>query len=279
MLTEKSQLQTPSRQEQPALQKRRPLPRWRSLPWSWLSVPAGLLGVLLIWQGAVWIGGYPEFVLPSPATVAAKGWSALLSGLLWRHLRVTLIETLLGFALGFVSATAIGYGLARSPLAERLASPWIVSMQAVPIVAIAPLLVIWFGFGLLSKILVTALIVFFPILITTIVGVRSVDPALMDLMRLLRATPWQIFRTVELPSALPVLLGGVKLGVTLAVVGAVVGEFAGAREGLGALINIAGGSLFDTALVFVSLITLAAMALTLYGLVSLLERRLLHWRA
>jgi NitT/TauT family transport system permease protein len=253
---------------------------WESgrVRWEWATLPLGLALILGFWQLVVVVGAYPEFVLPSPLAVAAKFVSATQSGLLWRHLRVTLAETLLGFFLGFFLATAMGYWLAKQPVAERLIAPWLVAMQAVPVVAVAPLLVIWFGFGLTSKVLVCALIVFFPVLINTIVGVRSVDREWLELMTVLRASRWQRFRLVEVPAALPVLFGGLKLGVTLAVVGAVVGEFVGAREGLGALINIARGGLYDTPLLFVALLSLAGMALGLYGIVAFLEQRIVRWQ-
>lgn len=244
----------------------------------WLTLPLGALCLLVLWQGLISVGGYPEFILPTPLSVAVRFGEAVQSGLLWRHLRVTLVETLGGFALGFSAATVVGYWLAKHPLAERLVAPWLVAMQAIPVIAVAPLLVIWFGFGILSKVLVCALMVFFPILINTIVGVRSVDREWLELMTVLRASRWQRFRLVELPAALPILFGGIKLGVTLAVVGAVVGEFVGAREGLGALITIARGGLYDTPLLFVALLTLGGMALALYGLVALLERSLVHWQ-
>lgn len=257
-----------------------PLPalgRW-SVRWEWAALPLGLLALLALWQAVVMVGAYPEFILPTPGAVAARFVAAVASGLLWTHLRVTLAETLLGFGLGFGVATLLGYALARRPLVERAVTPWLVAMQAVPVVAVAPLLVIWFGFGMTSKVLICALIVFFPVLINTVVGVRSVDQEWLELMTVLRASRWQRVRLVEIPAALPVIFGGLKLGVTLAVVGAVVGEFVGAREGLGALINISRGALYDTPLLFVALLTLAAMALTLYGLVVLLERRVVRWR-
>jgi NitT/TauT family transport system permease protein len=161
---------------------------------------------------------------------------------------------------------------------ERALSPYIVASQAVPIVAIAPLLVIWFGSGLLSKVLISALIVFFPILINTMVGVRSVEPDLRDLMRSLRATRWQMFAKLEVPSALPVLLGGLKIGATLSVIGAVVGEFAGAERGLGFLISLSNNALYDTPQMFVAILALVVMALGLYGGVAYIERRALAWR-
>jgi NitT/TauT family transport system permease protein len=180
-------------------------------------------------------------------------------------------------AIGVSVATALGYLLARSRTVERFLSPYIVASQSVPVVAIAPLLVIWFGPGLLSKVLITSLIVFFPVLVNTIVGLRSVPEDLHDLMRSLQATRWQTFSYLETPAALPVFLGGLRIGATLAVIGAVVGEFVGADRGLGFLINVGRGQ-YDTALVFVAVFTLVVMALALYGSVVLLESRLLSWQ-
>jgi NitT/TauT family transport system permease protein len=176
-----------------------------------------------------------------------------------------------------LAATALGYLLARSPAVERFLAPYIVASQSIPIVAIAPLLVIWFKTGLLSKVLISALIVFFPILVNTVVGLRSVPEELHDLMRSLQATRWQTFTLLEVPAALPVFLGGLRIGATLAVIGAVVGEFVGADRGLGFLINVGRGQ-FDTALVFVAVFSLVGMALTLYGLVVLIEARCLSWQ-
>lgn len=237
----------------------------------------GLLGMLVVWQLLVWLGNYPAFILPEPLAVWHKFVETATNGLLWRHFRLTLLEVLLGFALGFSTATVLGYYLAHHKRAEYLVTPYLVAMQAIPVVAIAPLLVIWFGFGLLSKVLVCAIIVFFPVLINTIVGVRSVRREWLDVMHVWHASRWETFRLVEVPAAMPVLFGGLKLGVTLAVVGAVVGEFVGAREGLGALINIARGGLYDTTLLFVALFTLVVMALALYGSVVWLEQRLRWW--
>ena len=188
-----------------------------------------------------------------------------------------MIEVLAGLALGAGVATVLGYLLARSLTFERLLSPYIVASQAVPVVAIAPLLVIWFGPGLASKVLICALIVFFPVLINTVVGLRSVPEELHDLMRSLQATRWQTMHYLEIPAALPVLLGGLRIGATLAVIGAVVGEFVGADRGLGFLINVGRGR-YDTALVFVAVFTLVLLALSLYGIVVIIENRFLSWR-
>ena len=243
----------------------------------YLLLPLALGLFLGVWELIIRLGGYPPFILPSPGRVYTKLGSVLADGLLWWHTRITLAEILGGLALGLTTATVLGYLLAKSRSLERIISPYIVASQAVPIVALAPLLVIWFGAGQLSKALVCALTIFFPMLVNTMVGIRSVEPDLVDLMRSLRATQWQVFILLEVPSALPVLLGGLKVSVTLSVIGAVVGEFVAADRGLGFLINVARGN-FDTPLMFVALFTLVNIALILYLLVVLTESLFLRWR-
>lgn len=244
---------------------------------AYLLAPPALLGFLLLWQLLVTIGSYPTFILPAPAVVFRKFLIAASDGTLLRHTSATLQEVFLGLALGLSAATSVGYVFAKSKPLERLLSPYIVASQSVPIVALAPLLVIWFGFGMLSKVIVCALTVFFPVLINTIVGLRSVDENLVDLMRSYGASRRQMITMLEIPAALPVLLGGLKIGVTLSVIGAVVGEFVAADVGLGFLVNLSRG-LFDTPMLFVALFTLVVIAVSLYGAVVLLENRLLSWR-
>jgi NitT/TauT family transport system permease protein len=241
-------------------------------------IPISILLALVLWSLVTWLGEFPAFILPSPGLVWQRLQHVLADGSLFRHMLVTLGEVLVGLALGVVLATTLGYILAKSSTIERLLSPYIVASQAVPIVAIAPLLVIWFGPGIFSKVLICALIVFFPVLINTIVGLRSVPDDLRDLMRSLQASGWQTFRLLELPASMPVFLGGLRIGATLAVIGAVVGEFVGSDRGLGFMINRARGQ-YDTALVFVAVLALVLMALTLYGAVVLVETRVLSWRA
>lgn len=243
-----------------------------------LLLPLTLLLGLLAWEAATRWGWLPPYLLPSPESVWAKFLAVVRDGTLLFHTGATLAEVLLGLALGLSVATALGYLVAKSRAAERLLAPYIIASQSIPIVAIAPLLVIWFGPGRLSKVLICALIVFFPVLVNTVVGVRSVPEDLRDLMRSLRATRWQIFAKLEAPAAMPVLMGGLKVGATLSVIGAVVGEFVGTDRGLGFLVNI-GRGLYDTSLVFVAVGVLIVLAMGLYGLVSWLERRLLGWRS
>ena len=235
-----------------------------------------IIGVA-IWQGFTMYSEIPSFIFPSPAEVWVRLIIVIKDGSLLYHTLVTLQEVLLGLFLGLSAAILIGYFLAKSQTVERLLSPYIVASQSIPIVAIAPLLVIWLGPGILSKILTSALIVFFPVLVNTIVGIRSVPRELYDLMKSLQATSWQRIFKLEIPAAMPVFLGGLRIGATLAVIGAVVGEFVGADKGLGFLVNV-GRGLYDTSLVFVSVITLVLLAMALYGSVVLLENSLLSWQ-
>ena len=246
----------------------------RSLHWTaFASLAAALLGWWLVSHFA----GLPAFILPTPEQVAVRFWTALTDGSLFIHTAATLTEVLLGLLSGTVAAVTLGYAIAKSRLFEQLVSPYLVATQAIPIVAIAPLLVIWFGPGIFSKVLICALIVFFPVLVNTVVGVRAVPRPFHDLMHSLRATRTQILRMLEVPAALPVLLAGLRIGATLSVIGAVVGELVGSDHGLGFLVNVGRGQ-YDTALVFVAVFTLIALALALYGLVSFLERKLLIWQ-
>ena len=241
------------------------------------TLPVVIVFTVLVWDAASRWAGLPAFILPSPGAVGRRFLRAIVDGSLPRHTAATLIEVFGGLLLGLTIATCLGYALAKSRTVERLLAPYIVASQSVPTVAIAPLLVIWFGSGHLSKVLISTLIVFFPVLVNTIVGVRSVPEDLYDLMRSLRATRWQIFNKLEAPAAMPVLFGGLKIGATLSVIGAVVGEFVGSDEGLGFMINM-GRGVFDTALVFVAVIVLIVLALGIYGVVAALESRLLSWQ-
>jgi putative riboflavin transport system permease protein len=245
---------------------------------AWLSVAAAFALFVLVWKAVVVIGGLPPYILPPPETVADRFVSAWASGIVWPHFVTTMVEVVLGFTVGAVLALVVGYGLARSALFERLASPYLVAAQAIPILVLAPLLVLWFGPGLGSKVVICALIVFFPVAIATMVGIRSVDVRLIELGRSLRATRRQVLTTLEIPAALPSIFGGMRVGVTLAVVGAIVGEWAGASKGLAVLINLARGSMFDIPLMFATLLTIALVGVALYLVVVALERRLVGVR-
>jgi NitT/TauT family transport system permease protein len=240
---------------------------------------AAAIVFVVAWKAVVVIGNYPTFILPPPEQVAQRFVEAWSDGTMWPHASATLVEIGLGFVVGAGLAVGVGYLLARSRLAERLLSPYLVAAQATPVLVLAPLLVLWLGTGLLPKVVICALIVFFPIAVATMVGIRSVDRRLLELGHSLRASPTQVLLKLELPAALPQILGGMRVGVTLAVIGAIVGEWAGADRGLGVLINLARGSLFDFPLMFATLVTIALIALVLYLIVLLVERALVGaWR-
>jgi NitT/TauT family transport system permease protein len=243
-----------------------------------VSVVAAVIGFVLLWQVVVLVSGFPPFILPSPRAVGERFVSAWADGTITPHFLTTLGEIGLGFAVGAVLAVFVGYALARSAVVERVLSPYLVAAQATPILALAPLIALWFGPGLLGKVLICALIVFFPVAVATMVGIRSVDARLLELGRSLRATRRQVLTTLEVPAALPSILGGMRVGVTLAVVGAIVSEWAGAERGLGVLINLARGSLFDIPLMFATLLTIALVGIALYLVVVVIERRLLGVR-
>ena len=243
---------------------------------NWLGLISIILGILA-WYLIARYGGIPNFILPSPLSVWIRFFKALRDGSLLFHTGITLLEIVLGLLAGTVFATIVGYILAKSRSLERILSPYLVASQAIPVVAIAPLLVIWFGDGILSKVVICALIVFFPVLVNTIVGVRAVPTALYDLMNSLDASRSQVLWKVEVPASLPIFLGGLRIGATLSVIGAIVGELVDAEEGLGFLLQL-GDFQYDTPMVFVAVFMLIALALMLYGIVVLLEKRYLKWQ-
>jgi putative riboflavin transport system permease protein len=250
-----------------------PRARRRLLAVAW-PVALSLLAFVLAWQAVVFVTGYPSFILPGPYTVLERFVRAWADGTMWPNVQGTLVEILLGFLIGATLALVVGVLLARSRLAERLLSPYLVAAQATPVLALAPLIALWFGTGLVSKLVITTLIVFFPVAVATMVGIRSVDPRLLEMARSFRATGWQVITRVEIPAALPAILGGMRVGATLAVIGAIVAEWAGGDKGLGVLINVARGSMFDIPLMFATLLTLALIGVSLYLVMVFIERRL-----
>ena len=245
---------------------------------TWLVVSISFLLLIVGWQLLVWWGSYPPFILPGPGDVWRQFLVVLGDGRLLRHSLVTISEIIPGLLLGFLIALPLGYLLAKSPLADRLLSPYLIASQAIPIIAIAPLLTIWITSGYWARVWVAVLVVFFPILVNSIAGMRSVPTELYELMHSLQATRGQIFRKLEIPAAMPVLMAGLKVGATLAVIGTLVGEFVQPKSaGLGFLLVTARYQ-FKTDLVFVVLFTLVVIALSLYALIAVLEKRMLHWR-
>jgi NitT/TauT family transport system permease protein len=246
------------------------------------TAPYYLLSVLLLfvlWQIAVMMTSETarHFLVPTPAAVAARFVRLVENGSLAFHVRTTLLEMGLGLLTGTAVALLLGYAVAHNRLVAYLLEPVIVTSQAVPIIALAPLLTIWFGPGLASKVVVCALIVFFPILVNVTTGLKSIDPQLRDLFRLLEASPTQVLLRLEAPAAMPAFLAGLKVGGTLSAMGAVVGEFVASTRGLGYLVK-QGQNLYDLPMMFVAILVLMAIATTIYALLTLLERRLLRWQ-
>ncbi|HHU83401.1 MAG TPA: ABC transporter permease [Firmicutes bacterium] len=243
--------------------------------YEYFSLPLGLLLFLLIWEVAS--GFYPSFILPSPGEVWRRWQEFYQQRLFLHHFAATFFEAFGGFCVAAATALPLSYFLAGNPFLEKIFTPYIVGLQAVPILALAPLLVIWFGFGMTSKVLVAALAAFFPILTNGVVGFRGTDRRFREMMAIMGADRKTIFWQLEIPSALPVLFGGLRLGLTLSVIGAVVGEFAGAGRGLGYLVNSARGN-FDTPLIFVALMGLAFLGIGFYLLLSGLEYLAVPWK-
>ncbi|HEY8324884.1 MAG TPA: ABC transporter permease [Ktedonobacterales bacterium] len=245
---------------------------------SWLARSAAsalapvALGVvaLLIWQLVTQSGAVNAFLLPSPGQVAQSFISAAQSGLFLRYGFTTLAESLVGFALGAAVALPMGYAIARSRTLAAALEPYMAASQAIPAVALAPLLVLWLPGGLAPIALLCALIVFFPAAINTTLGFRRLDHEIVDAARIDGAGGWSLLRYIETPLALPTVLAGLRTSLTLSITGAVVGEFVLSDQGLGGLLTIAHGN-FDAPLVFATLIALAILAMGLYGVARLLE--------
>ncbi|MFI7575474.1 ABC transporter permease [Micromonospora sp. NPDC049497] len=218
----------------------------------------------------------PNYLVPTPGqvwTTMTEQWSELA-----RHTLVTLYETVLGFVLAAALGLATAVAIAYSRTLDKALYPIVLFAQVIPKIAIAPLLVVWFGLGLAPKVILAVLIAFFPVVISGVAGLRSTDPELLDLASTMGAGPWRTFRKIRFPNALPHLMAGLKVAVTLAVVGAVVGEFVGASEGLGYVLLLANGNL-DSALLFADLILMSAIGIVLFVLVEIAEALLIPWHA
>lgn len=234
----------------------------------WGRPAATYAALAALWELAVWGLSIPVYLLPPLSIILnrlASDWNRL-----WPHTLVTLKETLLGFGLSAVIGVALGILIVYSRPIAQVLYPLLVSAQTIPKVALAPVVVVWFGFGMLPKILVAFLIAFFPIVIDTVVGMQRIDRELLYLASSLRASPMETFLRFRFPFALPQIFAGLKVGASLAVVGAVVGEFIAAEEGLGYLLLLA-NSLIDMPLVFATLILLSVMGVALFYALVLLE--------
>lgn len=240
----------------------------------WLAPMMILVGIVVLWELCVQVWNVPKWQLPSPSEIARE--LAASRGLLLGHTLVTLEEIVLGFiaalAAGLLLATAIAY----SRILERSVYPIVIASQTVPIIAIAPLLLIWVGYGIAPKVIVVALICFYPIAVNTVDGLKAVDPDMVNMIKTLGASRWQVFTKLQMPTAMPYMFSGIKVGISVSVIAAVIGEWVGASAGLGYLITYS-QPLFLTARVFAAIVVLSAMGISLFVLASAVERMMLPW--
>ena len=235
-----------------------------------------LVVFLSAWQWLPALAKIPPFILPPPSQVWTEFLRMSANENLWYHSAITAAEVVAGFVLGSLLGVVTGFVLGMAPRAELVLSPYILALQIAPKVAFAPVFVMWFGFTVYPKILVAVLIVFFPVMVNVLTAVRTVDPDLINLVRSLSASRWQIFRMVEYPASLAPLFSGLRIAATLAVIGVVVGELVGGNIGLGYLLTY-GQGLGNTAMVFVTIIMLTLIGIVAYGVVAAVERRVLHY--
>jgi NitT/TauT family transport system permease protein len=242
----------------------------------WASMPALVFVALIaVWWAAVAIFKAPAYLVPPPQDVLPRIFTSRLS--LWNHSLVTMQEIIMGFALSVVTAIPMGLLIALSPAAKQTLYPFLMFVQLVPKIAIAPLFVVWVGFGMTSKVLLTLLLTFFPLLLASIAGFQILDQRLLYLTRSMGATFWQTFRYLRFPAALPVIFGGLKTSATIAATAAIVAEFVGANKGLGYILLQATGTL-DTTYVFAILFLLTIIGLLLNTAVEVAEYFMTPWR-
>jgi len=241
---------------------------------SYLPSAVFIVVAFVLWELVVEIFSIPSFLIPKPSSIFAELIGTRVSWL--EHTLVTLYETLAGFALAAVVGIFTGYLIVHFKTISNIIYPYILAAQIVPKVAIAPLLFIWFGFGETPKILLSFLLAYFPIVIDTVIGLRAVDPDLLDLMKILNARSYQTFLYVKWPNALPQIFGGFKVAMTLAVIGAVIGEFVGAQKGLGYMIILAQQH-FTTPIIFASLFLLIVLGIVLYLVIEVVEAVFTPW--
>lgn len=242
----------------------------------WITTPALCLLLVAVWWIYIDITKISPFILPTPASVGEAWVGLLLSKRAWIDTAMTVYATLLGFFWGMIAGVGIGVLIARVRWLEQTLNPFIVASQVLPKVALIPLFVVWFGFGVTSKVLIAATLAFFPILTNTVLGVKSIDRGYGDVMVSLNATRWQIFRRLELPSSLPYIITGMEVGIVLALIGAIVGEYVGGDLGLGHLL-VARMNAFETDGLFAVMIHMTILGFLFYFGISLLRRALIPW--
>lgn len=236
----------------------------------------GLSIVLVLWELVVRVFNISDFLLPLPTNIAERAF--IDRSLLLHHLSITMIETVLGFAAAVLIGIVVAIVITTSERSKNLVMPIVIATQLVPKVAIAPLVLLWFGYGITSKVVIAFLIAFFPIVIDMATGLTMVEKELVDLLRSLGAKRWKIFVKAQIPHSLPFLFSGMRIAITLAIIGAIVGEFIGGSQGVGYLI-VTSTSELKTELVFACLLVLTAAGFLLFALIGLLERIIVPWSA
>lgn len=232
--------------------------------------------LILAWHFTVVGLEVPNYLMPTPLAVASALKVGYIDGQYWPHLAYTLQAMLVGYVAGCGLALVLGALLAESPTAERVLMPYLVALQSMPKVALAPLIIVWFGFGLTSKIVMVALVCFFPMFVNTVTGLRQADPALIEMMKAYSGSRWLVFRRVRVPAAAGPIFAGLQIAIVLSLIGAVVAEFISSTQGLGYLINAAAVSL-ETNVMFAALISLACIGIAGSALIRALHRRLVFW--
>jgi putative hydroxymethylpyrimidine transport system permease protein len=248
--------------------------RLRRLAGSWLPAALIVLGLLGVWEGYVRLCAVPKWLLPAPSVIAVTlvaSWELLLG-----HTLVTLLEVVVGFGLALLGGVLLACGIAMSRTLERALYPFVIASQMVPIIVIAPLLLIWVGYGLTPKVIVVALTAFFPIVVNMVDGLQSVDPDAVNLLRTLGANRWQIFVKVQVPASLPFLFSGTRVAMAVSVIGAIIGEWVGSSQGLGYLM-IRSKPQFLTERVFAAIVVLSVMGVALFVLVGVVEKLAIPW--
>ena len=241
---------------------------------NWIFPIAILVSLVIIWEALVRLVNLPSWQLPRPSAILDE--LIVSKSLLWDHALVTLTEISVGFSVALLTGLTLAAGIAYSRILERSVYPIIIASQTIPIIAIAPLLLIWVGYGLAPKVIIVSLICFYPIAVNTVDGLKSVDPDMISMFRTLGASRFQVFTKLQVPNSLPFMFSGIKIGISVSVIAAVIGEWVGGSEGLGYLITYS-QPLFLTSRVFASIFLLSVMGILLFGLGVWIEHLTMPW--
>ncbi len=241
-----------------------------------VSIPVFGIGIILLWESLVRIFNIPIYLLPGPMAIAKVLWNLLSSGVAFKHLLITAQEAIIGYVIAIITGLTLGTLIVQVKILEKTFKPYLIAFGAIPKIALAPLFIVWFGFGITSKIATSALVAFFPLLINTINGLNSADALKLELFKSLGASRWQVFKMLKVPNAMPYLFAGLDIGAVFSVSGAIVGEFVGSQGGLGHLalrmqyeFNIPG--------YFAVMLVIVPLGLLMHLLVTTTQKRVVFW--